>query len=107
MPALRVCPEPGCPTLTAGGRCPTHTRPTAYRRGYDTPHRRESEGWKQAIRDGKRVICWRCLKPITDPDDCDLGHVDDIRDTTTQRAQRAPEHARRCNRAEAGRASHA
>ena len=39
--ALRVCPAPGCPQLTSGGRCGTHAREadqargTAAQRGYD------------------------------------------------------------------------
>lgn len=105
--ALRVCPAPGCPKLTRGGRCPDHARPAPHLRGYDHTHRIQSRAWKQRIRDGELVICWRCGKPITDPDDCDLGHVDDERDTETRRARRAPEHARGCNRSAAGRASHA
>jgi 5-methylcytosine-specific restriction protein A len=40
--ALQVCPTPGCPTLTPGGRCETcqtkaqRRRPTAAAKGYDT-----------------------------------------------------------------------
>ena len=104
--AAKVCPAPGCPALTTGGRCPTHARPTSTARGYDVAHVRESRAWKQRIRAGEYVVCWRCGLPITDADDCDLGHVDDERDTATKRARRAPEHARSCNRSEAGRARH-
>lgn len=41
---LTVCTVPGCPTLTRGGRCPTHAaeaeraRGTARQRGYGTAH---------------------------------------------------------------------
>lgn len=31
--ALRVCPVPGCPELTSGGRCEGHTRQAEDRRG--------------------------------------------------------------------------
>ncbi len=31
--ALRVCPVPGCPQLTAGGRCGTHRREADQARG--------------------------------------------------------------------------
>lgn len=43
--ALRVCPVPGCPELTRGGRCPDHRaqaearRGTAAQRGYGHHHR--------------------------------------------------------------------
>jgi hypothetical protein len=32
-----LCPIPGCPELTTGGRCPTHAREAAEQRGTTTP----------------------------------------------------------------------
>jgi 5-methylcytosine-specific restriction protein A len=31
--ALRVCPTPGCPELTTGGRCDAHTQAAEHHRG--------------------------------------------------------------------------
>lgn len=45
-PAMKVCAEPGCPTLVANGRCRTHEqagerqRGTRQQRGYDAAHDR-------------------------------------------------------------------
>ena len=41
--ALRVCPTPGCPELTSGGRCASHTRQAETRRGS-----RQERGYGQA-----------------------------------------------------------
>lgn len=38
--SLRVCPEPGCPTFTKGGRCPDHRRPTESGRAMPTDWKR-------------------------------------------------------------------
>ena len=108
MTAGRRCLD--CPRIGAWkrGRCPDHARTQDYargtptQRGYGPAHQAESRRWKARVAAGELVICWRCDEPITDPDDCDLGH-DDVDRTIT----RGPEHARRCNRAAAGRASHA
>jgi hypothetical protein len=103
--AKRPCSEPGCPTLTTTTRCPTHTRQrdkargTRQQRGYDAAHTREAQAWRDRIRRGERVTCWRCAEPITDAADCHLGH-DDVDRTIT----RGPEHAT-CNLRAAGRNS--
>ena len=104
--AARLCPHPGCPTLTRGGPCPTPARPSPEARGYDAQHRRERAAWKQRIDAGEQINCWRCGESV-EPGAWDLGHVHDERDTETRRADRWPEHDRRCNRAAAGRARHA
>lgn len=39
---MRLCPEPGCPTLTRGGPCATHARQREQRRG--TAHQRGYNG---------------------------------------------------------------
>lgn len=106
MPAMRTCPTPNCPRLIPRGarRCGPcgqdyeAKRGTPTQRGYDADHRKASRAWKAKVRAGQLVLCWRCGQPITDADDLDLGHDDTDRDVT-----RGPEHARRCNRANAGR----
>ena len=100
--SAKVCPHPGCPRLipTTATGCLDHARPSPTARGYDAAHQRESRQWKRRIRDGQLVICWRCGEPITDADDCDLGHDDEDHSIV-----RGPEHARGCNRSAAGRKS--
>ena len=103
----KVCAEPGCPTLTDRTRCTTHERArdrargTRQERGYDADHDREAKRWRDAVRRGELVTCWRCGDPITDPNDCHLGHDDHDR-----RVTRGPEHGRSCNLSAAGRARH-
>lgn len=64
MPArkgMRVCTVTGCPTLTRGGRCPTHesaadlARGNATDRGYDAAHR--AFRTKVLKRDKQCVLC--------------------------------------------------
>ncbi len=99
----KVCAEPGCPTLTDRTRCTTHERAkdrargTRQERGYDADHDREAKRWRDAVRRGELVTCWRCGDPITDPNDCHLGHDDHDR-----RVTRGPEHGRGCNLSAAG-----
>lgn len=103
----RVCAEPGCPTLTDTTRCPAHARArdkargTRQARGYDAAHDREAKAWRERVARGERVTCWRCGLPITDPNDCHLGHDDFDRSIT-----RGPEHGRACNLSAAGKARH-
>ena len=103
----KVCAEPGCPTLTDRTRCNTHERAsdrargTRQERGYGADHDREAKRWRDAVRRGELVTCWRCGDPITDPNDCHLGHDDHDR-----RVTRGPEHGRDCNLSAAGRARH-
>lgn len=105
--AKRVCAEPNCPILTDTTRCPTHTRArdkargSRQERGYDAAHYREAAAWRTKVAAGMTVTCWRCGDPITDPNDCHLGHDDHDRSIT-----RGPEHGRKCNLSAAGRASH-
>lgn len=68
-------------------------------RGYDAKHVRESNAYRQRIRDGETLTCWRCGEPITNPADCVRGHDDHDRDIV-----RGPEHVH-CNSVEAGRLS--
>ena len=103
----KVCAEPGCPTLTDRTRCTIHERAkdrargTRQERGYGADHDREAKRWRDAVRRGELVTCWRCGDPITDPNDCHLGHDDHDR-----RVTRGPEHGRSCNLSAAGRARH-
>lgn len=104
---MRVCSAPGCPTLiTRPGRCPEHARAadrargTRQARGYDANHDAERKRWAPLVRTGL-VKCWRCGELITATETWDLGHDDHDRTR-----YRGPEHANRCNRAAAGRASH-
>ena len=99
--ARRVCNVPGCPAISDAARCPQHARPSRQQRGYDAAHDREAAEWRAKVAAGSRVICWRCGEPITDPDDCHLGHDDYDRTIT-----RGPEHGRRCNLSAAGRSAH-
>ena len=98
--AARVCLD--CPRIGRWprGRCPEHA-PTEAQRGYTGQHKRTARDWRERIRAGERVLCWRCGEPITDADDCHLGHDDADRSVT-----RGPEHGRRCNLSTAGRNSH-
>lgn len=95
----RVCPQPRCPTLTQGGPCAEHARPSPQARGYDHQHRATRADWVPRVAAGT-VTCWRCDQPIQPGEPWDLGHDDADRTIT-----RGPEHARRCNRAAAGRAA--
>jgi hypothetical protein len=104
---MRVCAEPGCPTLIPNpGRCPTHTRAadkrrgTRQQRGYDANHDRLRAQWEPRVATG-RVKCWRCGELISPATAWDLGH-----DDTDRTKYRGPEHANQCNRAAAGRNSH-
>lgn len=101
---LRVCPKPGCGTLTTGGPCNAHAkaddhaRGTRQARGYDQAHDAERRRW-QAELAIRPVACARCDQPIHPGEPFDLGHTDD------RTAWTGPEH-QRCNRAAGGRASH-
>lgn len=99
--AKRVCNVTGCPTISDGPRCAEHARPSRQARGYDAKHDRDAAAWRAKVRAGDLVTCWRCGEPITDADDCHLGHDDHDRSIT-----RGPEHGRRCNLRTAGRNSH-
>ena len=99
--ARRVCNVADCATITDGPRCDEHARPNANARGYDAAHQRESRMWIAKVRAGELVLCWRCEQPITDADDCHLGHDDLDRSITS-----GPEHGRHCNLSAAGRNSH-
>lgn len=102
--SLRVCPVPGCGTLTPGGRCPTHAaeyeqkRGTRQQRGYTAEHDRLRAQLAPLVAQG-RAICHRCRKPIDPAEPWDLGHNDD------RTAWTGPEHAA-CNRSAGGRAAH-
>ncbi|GEB16677.1 hypothetical protein SAMN05421671_4106 [Pimelobacter simplex] len=81
---MKVCLEPGCPTLTKATRCAKHTRAkdrargTRQERGYDAAHDRLRAEHQRRMDAGERFTCWRCRKPI-DPNNWTLGHCDDDR----------------------------
>lgn len=99
---MKVCSEPGCPTLTKATRCTQHTRAkdrargTRQQRGYDAAHEAERARWTPLVATGN-VKCWRCGEYIPGAGPFDLGH-DDLDRTK----YRGPEHVS-CNRATSGR----
>lgn len=98
---LRVCAVIDCTNYTRDARCDEHRRASSHARGYDREHRRARADYEHILQRGGSITCWRCGRPITLGDEWDLGHDDTDRTVT-----RGPEHARECNRAAAGRASH-
>lgn len=96
---MRVCPEPGCPTLIQNGerRCITHRRAherargSRQARGYDSTHDKLRAQWVPRVATGT-VRCWRCGQYIGAQEPFDLGH-----DDTDRTKYRGPEHVR-CNR---------
>ena len=99
---MKVCLEPGCPTLTRATRCTQHERAkdrargSAAARGYGRAHKAKRASWAEVVAQGG-VSCWRCGELIAPGDPFDLGH-DDIDRTK----YRGPEHVQ-CNRATASR----
>lgn len=107
---MKVCAEPGCPTLTHSSRCPTHTRErdrargSRQQRGYDAHHDRLRAEWAPRVATGRvrcaSPTCRRPDDPLIHPGEpWDLGHTPD------RRRYRGPEHEA-CNRSEGGRAAH-
>ena len=76
-------------------------RKTTTQRGYDGHHKKLRKHYAIIVAAGQ-ATCWRCNQPILADEEWDLGHDDNDR---TQ--YRGPEHARRCNRAAAGRKAQA
>lgn len=74
MPAPRICPEPGCPTFTTGGRCARHqalgekSRGTARQRGYTARWERFRRHYLR-----RHPQCVSCGSTATDVD-----HVDGL-----------------------------
>ena len=99
---MKVCLEPGCPTLTERSRCAEHERAkdrargTPAERGYDAEHRALRASFVPLVRTGL-VKCWRCRELIGADEPWDLGHEDGNRSR-----HRGPE-CLPCNRATSGR----
>ena len=85
---MRVCAQPGCPTLipagTRGGRCATHERQadrargTRQERGYDAAYDRQRRADVNRMSAGAVLTCWRCERVVM-PHDYSLEHCDDDR----------------------------
>lgn len=81
--ALQVCPTPGCPTLTLGGRCPDCTqqaskgRGSARAKGYDARWERTKRAYLQAF---PWCECDDCLAlpPILRPWASEVDHRDGL-----------------------------
>lgn len=109
MARMRVCSQPGCPTLSTNRRCDEHAsayerrRGSRQARGYDAAHDRLRERWRPKVeRGGVHCHAERCLMParlILLGQAWDLGHTPD------RTAWTGPEHER-CNRSAGGRAAH-
>jgi hypothetical protein len=78
---VKVCAEPGCPTLTRTTRCTEHTRAldkargTRQRRGYGPEHDALRADYQRRMDAGEAFTCWRSGEPI-DPTNWTLGHCD-------------------------------
>lgn len=106
---MRVCSEPGCPELTAGGRCPDHRaqqerrRGTRQQRGYTNEHDRLRARWKPKVEactvHCHAIVCIEHVRLILPGQAWDLGH------TADRTAWTGPEHAT-CNRSAGGKAAH-
>lgn len=101
---MKVCIEPGCPTLTQHVRCKPHRaireakRPRSRARGYDKRHEALRARWSPLVATGE-VSCWRCHNLIEAGSSWDLGHNDE------RTAYMGPEHES-CNDRAGGLARH-
>lgn len=81
--AMQVCPTPGCPTLTPGGRCPpcqtqaTQARPASRNAGRGTAWRNAST---QYLRDHPYCECEACaaLPPLQRDRATEVDHIDGL-----------------------------
>lgn len=102
--SLRVCSVPGCPTLTAAGRCQPHERQadqargTRQQRGYTNQHDRLRKHWAPLVATGN-VRCARCDEPIAPDEPWALDHTED------RTGYLGPSH-KVCNDRAGGRAAH-
>jgi hypothetical protein len=105
--ASKICPVPGCPEVTKGGRCAPHKaelerqRGTRQQRGYDLAHDRERKRVARLIRRGGQH-CARCQLELPKDLPSDAWHLDHNADRT---GYLGPSHTD-CNLAAAGRAAH-
>ena len=99
---MKVCLEPGCPTLTDRTRCVEHergkdrARGTRQERGYGAEHVKLRAHYQRRMNAGESFTCWRCPNTI-DPNLWHLGHGDHDRSV-----YRGPECVP-CNTATSGR----
>ena len=81
---MRVCLEPGCPTLTERSRCreceraKDKARGTRQERGYGAEHEALARDYQRRMDNGERFTCWRCGDPLgtVRGRDWQLGHDD-------------------------------
>lgn len=105
--ASRICPVPGCPTITGGGRCDPHKaeleaqRGSRQQRGYDANHDRTRRKIARLIRRGGQH-CARCQLELPPDIPSDQWHLDHDDQRT---GYLGPSH-KDCNLAAAGRAAH-
>lgn len=94
---MKVCAEPGCPTLTRTTRCQQHTRQldkargTRQQRGYDSDYDKARQALADALASGYTLRCWRCNGIVT-LDTLSLGHCDNDRTVL-----HGAEHLTECN----------
>lgn len=78
MRSRRVCPTPGCPNLTAGGRCPTcqakadKIRGSRQQRGYDRAHETTR---RRLLPHAYGRPCPLCHEPMLPGQPLDLDHT--------------------------------
>lgn len=97
MSAMKVCAEPGCPTLTRRTRCPEHTRArdkargSSNARGYDAEYRAQLRSPEFL----NATHCAACGCPFTANNPKTGGHSVAIRNGG--KGSRIVPHCRRCN----------
>lgn len=98
---MKVCAQPGCPSLTDKTYCDVHQRavrasreagrPKTAARGYGSPHQRTRSRFQRRLNQGEVFLCAKCGKQVHFCEPWDLGHTADRHGYT------GPEH-QACNR---------
>lgn len=114
--ALSVCPTPGCPELTAGGRCEACTAKAAAQRRR-RPHTRSygSTAWSRTrrayLREHPYCECDECLAlpAVMRPQATEVDHIDGLgplgprgHDWTNLRSMTKAHHSRETARSQPG-----
>ncbi|MFD3929546.1 HNH endonuclease signature motif containing protein [Streptomyces sp. NPDC058614] len=105
--AMQVCPTPGCPTLTASGRCADcqaaarSARPSSHSHGYNTAWQRASARY---LEDHPYCECPECsaLPPLQRDLATEVDHIDGLGplgprgyDPANWQAMSKPHHSRK------------